>query len=87
MEKIRQAERAEMEAKLAPGERLPDPIEKVKAELARIEKQTDFLRLAPDDEVVAEIYRAQTALARTSLINRHFIQRLLSEVKQALPEE
>jgi len=87
MERMRQEELAKLVATLGPGETLPDPVEKVHKELERIEKNIDLLKLAPDDEVVAEIYRAQTALARTSLINRTLLQKLLSEVDKALPEE
>jgi len=82
--KARAAERAEREAR---GEELPDPLDVIKSELERLEGRTDLLHMAPDDEVVAEIYRAQTALARTSFVNRELIQKLLSKVEPALAEE
>ena len=67
------------QANLRPGETLPDPVEIVQNELARIEARTDVLKIAPDDEVVAEIYRAQTVLARTPHMNRQLIQMLFAQ--------
>ena len=87
MEKMRAEQLAELKAKLGPGETLPDPVEIVQNELARIEARTDVLKIAPDDEVVAEIYRAQTVLARTSHMNRQLIQTLLRKVEKELPTE
>ena len=87
MEKMRAEQLAELKAKLGPGETLPDPVEIVQNELARIEARTDVLKIAPDDEVVAEIYRAQTVLARTSHMNRQLIQTLLRKVEEELPTE
>ena len=87
MEKLRAAQMAELQAQLGPGQSLPDPVEVVKKEIARISTHTELLKLAPDDEVVAEIFRAQTVLARTSYINRELIQKLLTKVEEALPGE
>jgi len=65
----------------------PDPLARIQIELDRIESATDVMKLFPDDEVVAEIYRAQTVLARQSYINKTLIADLLEKVRAALPEE
>ena len=65
----------------------PDPEARIRRELERVEGAVDVMKLAPDDEVVAEIFRAQTVLARQSYVNKTLIARLLEKVERALPEE
>ena len=76
--------RAERSAELAED---PDPEARIRRELNRVEGAVDIMRLAPDDEVVAEIYRCQTALARQAYVNRTLLAQLLDKVSRALPAE
>ena len=62
----------------------PDSMEE---ELAKLDRATDLLGLAPDDEVVGELLQAQAALARTLWITRTLAAKALTNAKAAAADE